>query len=164
MPRALYRAAKHVEDNLGHKLTLESLAAAACMSRFHFARLFRLATGESPMAYIARARIERAQALLTSGEHRTAEIAAALGFCDQSHFTRVFRRLTGVTPRAYARSAQRGAELRGAHHGFAVGGVTRFAPPFAAGAAAANDPAIEEVVPFAAGTRAAPHSQIMAAS
>jgi AraC family transcriptional regulator len=102
-PRAMSRVLAHIEGNLGESLTLGALADVACMSRFHFARMFRLTTGFSPMAYVLHQRVERARQRLGEGRRRLSDLAAELGFCDQSHFTRIFRRTTGYTPRDYAR-------------------------------------------------------------
>jgi AraC family transcriptional regulator len=102
-PRSMARVVIYIEENLGESLTLGTLAAVACVSRFHFARMFRLATGYSPMAYVLRRRVERARVQLPQGYQKISDLAAELGFCDQSHFTRIFRRMTGFTPREYAR-------------------------------------------------------------
>ncbi|MBM0106831.1 helix-turn-helix transcriptional regulator [Steroidobacter sp. S1-65] len=105
-PRALQRALTFMEANLGKRLTLAEIAASAAVSRFHFARLFRVTTGHSPMEFLMRARIARSQSLLVRGDTSICAVAAALGFCDQSHFTRTFRRLIGVPPREYLRRTQ----------------------------------------------------------
>lgn len=101
--RAMRRAIAFIEANLGERLSLELLAREAGISRFHFARQFRQATGCSPMKYLMRERIERSKRLLTLGNISMCELATTLGFCDQSHFTRTFRRLTGQSPREYVR-------------------------------------------------------------
>jgi len=101
--RALNRACSYIAENLGERFTLDDLARQAGVSRFHFARLFRVSTGDSPMAYLLKSRIERAKQMLLQDERPVCEIAALLGFCDQSHLTRTFRRLTGLTPREFAR-------------------------------------------------------------
>jgi transcriptional regulator GlxA family with amidase domain len=101
--RALNRACSFIADNLGERFTLDDVAKQAGVSRFHFARLFRVSTGDSPMAYLLKSRIERAKQMLLQEDRPVCEIAAALGFCDQSHLTRTFRRLTGLTPREFAR-------------------------------------------------------------
>jgi AraC family transcriptional regulator len=98
--RALASVRAFIQVHMGQHITLECLAEAACMSRFHFARMFRISTGDSPMNYLRRARVERARALLEDGMNLS-QIAIATGFCDQSHFTRSFRRMTGMTPRRY---------------------------------------------------------------
>jgi transcriptional regulator GlxA family with amidase domain len=101
--RALTRACSFIAGNLGERFTLDDLARQAGVSRFHFARLFRVSTGYSPMAYLLKSRIERAKQMLLQDDRPVCEIAAALGFCDQSHLTRTFRRMTGATPREFAR-------------------------------------------------------------
>ncbi len=105
--RAMTRVIAHIEENLGEGLTLGNLASVACVSRFHFARMFRQSTGYSPMAYVLRRRVERARLLLAQGYQKLSDLAAELGFCDQSHFTRIFRRMTGFTP-AFAQVMQGG--------------------------------------------------------
>jgi len=90
-----------MEANLGEPLGLGDLACAACVSRSHFARMFRISTGYSPMAYLYRLRIEHAKSMLMQGQASLAELSVSLGFSHHSHFTRVFRRLTGMSPRAF---------------------------------------------------------------
>lgn len=101
--RALEKAYAYIEDHLGEHFTLEDLAHAACVSRFHFARAFRSSTGYSPMAYLLKSRIERAKEILAYGEQKICETAVSLGFFDQSHFARSFRRQTGFSPREFVR-------------------------------------------------------------
>lgn len=115
-PRAVDRGVGYIEAHLCEPLQLDSIAAAACMSRFHFARVFRAHVGLSPMEYQRQRRIERAQELLGEGGQRICEIASALGFYDQSHFVRAFRRAAGCTPSDYAlrASARRPGTQRGA--------------------------------------------------
>ncbi|ABS27545.1 helix-turn-helix domain-containing protein [Anaeromyxobacter sp. Fw109-5] len=100
--RAFARVRRFVEDHLGEHLSLDVLASVAGLSRFHFARQFRRRTGQSPMAFVQRSRVERAKALLRAGTASVGEVAAALGFADHSHFTRTFRRLVGTSPRRFA--------------------------------------------------------------
>jgi transcriptional regulator GlxA family with amidase domain len=92
-----------MEANLGERFSLEMLAEAAGTSRFHFARMFRSATGCSPMEFLTRKRVERGKEILLRGEMSICDVAALLGFCDQSHFTRTFRRVMGMSPREYVR-------------------------------------------------------------
>ncbi len=100
----LRRIRAYIDAHIGEHISLDDLARQAGISRFHFARQFRLTTGESPMGYLRRVRIERSKSILQSRETTIAEIAATLGFSDQSHFTRTFGRLVGVSPGSFARS------------------------------------------------------------
>ncbi len=90
-----------VQDQLSQDLSVEALARQIGFSPYHFARLFRQTTGESPHQFVLRQRIERAQRLLTEGGMSLAHVAMESGFADQSHLTRVFKRHLGLTPRAY---------------------------------------------------------------
>jgi AraC family transcriptional regulator len=101
--RLLGLACSYMEDNLGENFTLNDLGRAVGISRFHFSRLFRVSTGQSPMGYSLRLRIQRAKEMLLQGDRKICEIAMELGFFDQSHFSRTFRRMTGVSPGEYVR-------------------------------------------------------------
>jgi AraC family transcriptional regulator len=107
--KALERTVAYIHVHLFDNLSLADLARIACVSRFHFARMFRLRTGFSPMKYVQSQRIERAKHLLRHDDANISTIAAALGFFDQSHFSRVFRKVTGISPGRYA---QRGVQPR----------------------------------------------------
>jgi AraC-like DNA-binding protein len=100
---ALRRVLAYIDEHLGERISLGELAREAGISRFHFARQFRLSTGESPMEYLRRVRIERSKRILQNRETTIAEVAATLGFSDQSHFTRIFGRLVGVSPGSFAK-------------------------------------------------------------
>lgn len=81
--------------------TVESLAAEVGLTPSHFCRVFKRATGLSPHQYVMKARLERAQEMLSSTELTVAQISEALGFGSQSHFTRAFRSFAGQTPSAW---------------------------------------------------------------
>jgi AraC family transcriptional regulator len=95
------RVIDYVEAHLGQELSLDALARQTSFSTYHFTRLFRQATGESPHRYVLRQRLERAQHLLKETGMPLAQIALETGFASQSHLTSVFKQQRGVTPRAY---------------------------------------------------------------
>ena len=95
------RVMDFVQAHLEQDLSLESLAHQTGFSPYHFTRLFRHATGESPHQFVLRQRIERARHLLKERDVPLAHVARESGFADQSHFTQVFKRQFGLTPRAY---------------------------------------------------------------
>ncbi|HEY2534925.1 MAG TPA: AraC family transcriptional regulator [Xanthobacteraceae bacterium] len=101
--RRLSRVLDFIEANLQGDLTITRLAAIACLSRFHFARAFKTATGQSPHRYVCMKRLARAKAMLMKGESSLMHVALALGFSGQTNFTRAFRQLTGQTPGQYRR-------------------------------------------------------------
>ncbi len=91
------RVQEFVEVHVGEALCLDDLAEVAGLSRYHFSRVFREETGQTPWAFVRDTRIDRAKELLAEG-HAPAEAAHEAGFCDQSHLTRVLRRFDGRTP------------------------------------------------------------------
>ena len=103
-PRAVARAKAYLRDNLGERVTLGELAAAAALSRFRLVHAFAAAVGLPPHAYQLQLRIERARQLLQDGLP-AAQTAAELGFVDQAHFIRHFKKIMRVTPGEYRRSA-----------------------------------------------------------
>lgn len=90
-----------IEARLGDGLKLHELAATVRMSQFHFARKFRLSTGQSPHAYLTLRRMERAKHLLRETGMPLAQVAREVGYQTQAHFTGVFRRYVGLTPRIF---------------------------------------------------------------
>jgi AraC family transcriptional regulator len=87
-----------IMDRLHEPIRLSDLAGAAGLTPYHFARSFRSETGETPLGYVMRLRLERARDLLARTRLPIAEIAAATGFASQAHLTTRFRRSFGVTP------------------------------------------------------------------
>jgi AraC family transcriptional regulator len=98
------RVRRFIDANLTEPLTLADLAGHAGLSRHYFSRLFRTVTGDPPMRYLMRRRIEHAQGMLADRRHSVCEIAMMLHFADQSHFCRSFRRRTGLSPLQYSRA------------------------------------------------------------
>jgi AraC family transcriptional regulator len=107
--RRLRRAIEFMHDNCERELSLAEIAAAAYLSAFHFARLFKKITGATPHAYLAALRLERARRLLAETDLSITEVGARVGYASQSHFTKVFREATGWTPRAFRQAAFRSA-------------------------------------------------------
>ncbi|MBI9089993.1 MAG: helix-turn-helix transcriptional regulator [Desulfobacterium sp.] len=99
-PRAVSLAKEFLSENLDEKVSLEDVAGAVGLSRYHFLRVFKRATGLPPHAFRTQQRIRQARHLMRSGVP-FAEVALETGFTDQSHFTNKFRQLTGATPRQY---------------------------------------------------------------
>jgi transcriptional regulator GlxA family with amidase domain len=71
------------------------------MSRFHLVRSFRTAYGETPIRYLNRRRIERAQDLLRHANLTVTEICMAVGFASLGSFSSRFNEMVGESPVAY---------------------------------------------------------------
>lgn len=82
-------------------LVLDELAAVAGVSKYHFDRSFASAYGETPLRYLTRRRIERAQDLLRSANLTVTEVCMAVGFSSLGSFSSRFTQLVGESPTAY---------------------------------------------------------------
>ncbi|HEY5892619.1 MAG TPA: AraC family transcriptional regulator [Chthoniobacterales bacterium] len=101
---ALKRAQKLAEQNLASPPTVDALAEAAGLSRFHFSRLFTQQFGTSPAAWVLDLRLKEAARLLRSTSLPLKEIASQCGFPDVNYLGKAFRTRVGLPPAAYRRS------------------------------------------------------------
>ncbi len=99
----LRRARDHADRHYAEPLDLESLAAVACLSKYHFQRLFASTYGRSPAVYLSERRLERAQDLLRATNLTVTEVCHAVGFTSLGSFSSRFRALVGETPSAFQR-------------------------------------------------------------
>jgi AraC-like DNA-binding protein len=109
--RRLFRVLDHIDRHLEDDLTLDDMASIACLSRFHFARAFKQAVGQSPCRYVIARRLDRAEVLLTEGETPLVEIALSLRFSSQANFSRAFRQSKGMAPGQYRREVAAAADI-----------------------------------------------------
>jgi AraC-like DNA-binding protein len=98
----LLRARDAIHVRYSEPLQLAALAREAALSPFHFLRLFRDAFGETPHRYLTRVRIEKAKALLVSGEPVT-EVCLDVGFSSLGSFSALFARRVGAPPTTFRR-------------------------------------------------------------
>jgi AraC family L-rhamnose operon transcriptional activator RhaR len=89
---------RYIHDNLDRNLSVTELAAHAHVSTRQLARVMKTFAGTSPAAYIERARMDRARALLRGSATPIKTVATQVGYVDVHHFTRVFRRNFAVAP------------------------------------------------------------------
>lgn len=97
---------EYIEDNLYRPITLDELAKAASMSKYHFSRLFKTQMGMTPVKYLAERRVEAAKVRMRSTSDSLAEIALSCGFASQSHMTTVFTAVMNTTPAEYRKSVR----------------------------------------------------------
>ncbi|KAB8188944.1 helix-turn-helix domain-containing protein [Nonomuraea phyllanthi] len=93
-----------IEENLAQQVTLAQLAARSGMGERTFSRRFREQLGTTPLQWLLRARVRRAQLLLESTDDGVERIAAQAGFGSATAFRERFKRVVGVTPRSYRAS------------------------------------------------------------
>ncbi|MCI3274014.1 GlxA family transcriptional regulator [Streptomyces cylindrosporus] len=90
-----------IEDNLAGEITLGAMAARSGMSERTFSRRFREQTGTTPLQWLLRTRVRRAQYLLENSDRPIERIAQQAGFGSPTAFRERFRRVVGTTPQAY---------------------------------------------------------------
>jgi AraC-like DNA-binding protein len=105
----LRRARDHADRNYSAPLSLDDMAAVACLSKYHFLRLFKATYGVTPMEYVSRRRIERAQDLLRATNLTVTEVCFAVGFSSLGSFSTRFRAVVGETASEFQRRYADGA-------------------------------------------------------
>jgi AraC-like DNA-binding protein len=99
----LRRARDLADRAYAEPLDLDGLAAAACVSKYHFLRCFAQTYGKTPAVYLAERRIERAQDLLRATNLTVTEVCNLVGYSALGSFSSKFRQLVGVSPSEYQR-------------------------------------------------------------
>ena len=90
----LLRARQCIDDQKGVGCQLDELAAIACLSKYHFLRVFTQAFGQTPMMYARRKRLEVAREALAKGED-IERVARKAGYRNKHTFKRACRRVFG---------------------------------------------------------------------
>ncbi len=97
----LEKVLKFIHNNIYENIDIDDLADMACVTKSYLIRLFRTHFGISPLQYVNKKKMEKAQLLLLTEELTIKEIAYTLGFNDHSYFIRLFRTKVGSTPQEY---------------------------------------------------------------
>jgi len=95
------KAQQFIEREFARPLTLLQMAVSVGMSPRNFLRRFKKYTGDSPITYLQRVRIEVAKRKLKCESLSVDEIGYQVGYEDSRSFRRLFKRLTGLTPKEY---------------------------------------------------------------
>jgi transcriptional regulator GlxA family with amidase domain len=103
---SLSRVMRWLDQSLHHELTLPQIAKQAAMSVRSLNRHFKAQTGITPLQWLIKARLRRAQVLLETTSQSVEQIATEVGFGSVNVLREHFRRVVGVGPRAYRRSFQ----------------------------------------------------------
>jgi AraC family transcriptional regulator len=99
--RAVQATIEHIAQHLDDALELQALARVACLSPFHFHRVFRGMVGETPLELARRLRLERAAWRLRDKERAITEIAFDAGYETHEAFTRAFRVSYSTSPSGF---------------------------------------------------------------
>ena len=97
------RVLEYIHTHISDSIDLEQLANIGCVTKSYFIKLFKREFGDSPVQYINKKKVERAQLLLFTTDKAVKEVAYTLGFSDENYFIRLFRKTTDTTPQEYRR-------------------------------------------------------------
>ena len=104
-------AQSYIESNLDKKISVEKLSARFAIGRRHFDRRFISATGNTPLEYVQRVRIESAKKAFETTRKNVNEVMYEAGYSDVKAFREVFRRITGMSPLHYRNKYNNEAEV-----------------------------------------------------
>lgn len=102
---SIRRVIEYLDAHCAEDISVGTLAGIACLSPYHFIRVFSRHTGLTPHAWLMQLRARKAWELLRLGLP-IADVAAQTGFADQSHLTKTFKRILGYTPGQLRNSVQ----------------------------------------------------------
>lgn len=98
---AILKVQQWLDRFFAEKVTVRVMAKKSGLNDRTFLRRFRKATGEAPLEYLQRLRVEKAKRLLRRSDHSLQQITRAVGYSDLSSFRRLFRQVVGISPTAY---------------------------------------------------------------
>jgi AraC family transcriptional regulator len=96
--RQLRKIEDYIAEHLAEETSVERLAELVELSPSHFAHVFKETTGMTPLQFMTRQRITRAQQLIRETSRSLIDVGLEIGYSSPSHFAQVFRRVVGVTP------------------------------------------------------------------
>ena len=97
----LCRARSFIDECYDLPIDLREISEQACLSRYHFLRLFREAFETTPHQYLIQRRIEKAKELLLTGRLSVTDVCFEVGFESLGSFSALFRRCVGDAPINY---------------------------------------------------------------
>jgi AraC-like DNA-binding protein len=103
----LYRSREFLAESLGQRIGLHEAAAVACLSPYHYHRMFVRAFGETPHEFLTRLRIDRAKQMLARDECPVTEVCLAVGYESPGSFSSLFRGQVGRSPSQYRQGLRR---------------------------------------------------------
>jgi len=137
MESAVERAITFITERYSEPLSLSDVANSAILSRFHFCRIFRDATGVTPGRFLSAVRIYQAKRMLATTAMNVTEVAFAVGYNSLGSFSNHFTDSVGISPGRFRRIARTGgfepADWEVPQQGIPVTGTITLPPGYACG-------------------------------
>ncbi len=99
--QAILKVQQWLDNHYRGKVVVKELVALSGLNERTFLRRFRKATGEAPLEYLQRMRIEKAKQLLAGSTASLEQTTRAVGYEDVSSFRRLFKQIVGISPTVY---------------------------------------------------------------
>lgn len=106
-PEEIVRAIEYINNNYKDDITLDVMADAVHISKYHFSRLFHKSTGATFLQYLYNVRLVKVHALLTETNISLKDIALKTGFSSSSHLSRIFKQVYGISPQQFRREQKK---------------------------------------------------------
>lgn len=103
----MLQAQRLMETKIGEPVVMSEIARAVALSPRSFIRRFKEATGNTPLEYLQRTRVEAAKRRFEASRSSVERVAREVGYEDAASFRRVFTRHVGLGPLAYRRRYER---------------------------------------------------------
>jgi AraC-like DNA-binding protein len=100
-------AKMYIDENFQESIDLDRISREACISRFHFHRLFTQVYHQTPHRYLTQKRINLAIKLLKEEEITVREVCSSIGFESMGSFSVLFKKVIGSAPHCYRRKAKK---------------------------------------------------------
>jgi AraC-like DNA-binding protein len=105
---AVNRIINYLNENYEHKISLEQIAHNMYLSPVYISKIFKEETGESPINYLIKIRLEKAKDILLNSDGGSIKnIANQVGYDDVYHFSKLFKKYYGISPLYYKKKAMR---------------------------------------------------------
>ena len=105
-------AKDYLDAHFIEEITLDRLAAAFYVGKYHLAHTFKAAFGVSPMRYLATVRCNRARKLLLRGSYSIAAVSVSVGYSSVSYFSAAYKKAFGETPQETRKRAHSAANSK----------------------------------------------------
>lgn len=103
------KAQAYIESHLDERISVETLSSRFAVGRRNFDRRFIKATGNTPVEYSQRVKIESAKKAFETSRKNINEVMYEVGYSDVKAFREVFRKITGMSPLEYRSKYNRDA-------------------------------------------------------
>ncbi|HYV90910.1 MAG TPA: helix-turn-helix domain-containing protein [Chitinophagales bacterium] len=108
------KIAQHfIENNVTEKISVDDLSEKLSLSKRNFERRFKKATGNTPIDYVQRAKIEYAKKNLETGRKNVNDVMYEVGYSDRKAFRNTFKKITGLLPLQYRNKYNKEAAVVG---------------------------------------------------